>query len=55
MSKTGETVQFFCNDEGLRVRKASMTGGTTDYTLNGKQVVHLKNGTKMPFMASLHL
>ena len=45
MSKSGETVQFFYNDEGLRVRKVSTTGGTTDYTLNGKQVVHLKNGT----------
>ena len=45
MSKTGETVQFFYNDEGLRVRKVSTSGGTTDYTLHGKQVMHLKNGT----------
>ena len=45
MSKTGETVQFYYNDEGLRVRKTATTTGTTEYTLHGKQIVHMTNGT----------
>ena len=45
MTKTGETVQFYYNDEGLRVRKVSTSGGTTEYTLHGKQIVHMTNGT----------
>ena len=45
MTKTGETVQFYYNDEGLRVRKVSTTGGTTEYTLHGKQIVHMTNGS----------
>ena len=45
MIKSGETVQFFYNDERLRVCKVATTTGTTEYTLHGKQVVHLKNGT----------
>ena len=45
MSKAGETVSFSYNSDGLRVRKTATSTGTTDYTLHGKNVVHLTNGT----------
>ena len=45
MSKAGETVSFTYNADGLRVRKVATTTGVTDYTLHGKNVVHLTNGT----------
>ncbi len=41
MMKTGKTALFAYNSDGLRVRK-SVNGAVTDYTLHGKQVVHLK-------------
>ena len=43
MSKTGETVSFVYNEDGLRVQKTSSTKGTTNYTLHGKNVVHMTN------------
>ena len=43
MSKTGETVSFVYNGDGLRVQKTSTTKGTTNYTLHGKNVVHVTN------------
>ena len=44
MSKAGETVSFTYNADGLRVRKVTTSTGVTDYTLHGKNVVHLTNG-----------
>jgi hypothetical protein len=44
MTKAGTTATFLYNAEGLRVRK-TVNSTVTDYTLNGKQVVHLKQGT----------
>ena len=38
-------VEYKCNSDGLRVRKVATSTGTTDYTLHGKNVVHLTNGT----------
>ena len=43
MSKTGETVTFLYNADGLRVQKTSTTKGTTKYTLHGKNIVHITN------------
>ena len=45
MSKTGETVSFEYNEDGLRTKKTATSTGTTEYTLHGKNIVHLKNGT----------
>ncbi len=45
MSKSGTTINFAYNADGLRVRKTVVNGMVTDYTLNGKQVVHLKRGS----------
>ena len=45
MSKAGETVSFAYNADGLRVRKETTTTGVTDYTLHGKNVVHMTNGS----------
>ena len=43
MSKTGETVSFEYNEDGLRTKKTSTTKGETVYTLHGKNIVHLTN------------
>ena len=45
MSKSGETVSFTYNEDGLRVQKAATSTGTTKYTLHGKNIVHLTNGS----------
>lgn len=45
MSKTGETVSFEYNEDGLRTKKSATSTGTTEYTLHGKNIVHLKNGS----------
>jgi YD repeat-containing protein len=48
MSKSGTSVQYAYDPSGLRVRKAVTTGGstaTTEYTLNGKLITHLKKGS----------
>ena len=45
MSKAGETVSFTYNADGLRVRKVATSTGTTDYTLHGKNIVHMTNGS----------
>ena len=43
MAKSGETVSFVYNEDGLRVQKTSTSKGTTNYTLHGKNVVHMTN------------
>lgn len=43
MAKSGTTATFAYNADGLWVRK-TVNGTATDYTLHGKQVVHLKKG-----------
>ncbi len=45
MSKAGETLTFSYNADGLRTRKVSTTTGTTEYTLHGKNIVHLTQGS----------
>ena len=40
-----QMVEYKCNSDGLRVRKVATTTGVTDYTLHGKNLVHLTNGT----------
>lgn len=45
MSKSGETVSFTYNEDGLRVQKAAISTGTTKYTLHGKNIVHMTNGS----------
>ena len=40
-----QMVEYMCNSDGLRVRKVATTTGVTDYTLHGKNLVHLTNGT----------
>ena len=45
MSKASETVVFEYNADGLRVKKIATSTGTTNYTLHGKQITHLTNGS----------
>ena len=45
MSKSGETVSFVYNEDGLRVQKVATSTGTTKYTLHCKNIVHLTNGS----------
>ena len=48
MSRTGETISFEYNEDGLRTRKTVTVGQTetvTEYVLHGKNVVHLTRGT----------
>jgi len=45
MSRAGETATFTYNADGLRVKKVCTTTGTTNYTLHGKNLVHLSNGS----------
>ena len=45
MSKAGETATFTYNADGLRIKKVCTTTGTTNYTLHGKNVVHMSNGS----------
>ena len=44
MVKTGTTVQFTYDQNGMRTKKV-VNGVATEYTLNGKNIVHLKKGT----------
>ncbi len=44
MSKSGTTASFKYNENGLRVQK-TVNGVTTDYTLHGKNIVHMKQGS----------
>ncbi len=46
MSRIGgnETISFEYNENGLRTKKTSTVTGITEYTLHGKNVVHMKNG-----------
>lgn len=45
MSKSGETVNFVYNEDGLRVQKVATSTGTTKYTLHGKNIVHMTGGS----------
>ena len=45
MSKSGETVCFTYNEDGLRVQKVATSTGTTKYTLHGKNIVHMTSGS----------
>ena len=44
MSKSGTTAAFLYNADGLRVRK-TVNGLVTNYTLHGKNIVHLTQGS----------
>ncbi len=44
MSKSGTTASFKYNENGLRVQK-TVNGVTTDYTLHGKNIVQMKQGS----------
>ena len=44
MTKSGTTAAFAYNADALRIRK-TVNGTVTDYTLHGKQVVHVKQGS----------
>ena len=44
MYKSGETVSFKYNADGLRVQKVATSTGTTNYTLHGKNIVHMTQG-----------
>ena len=45
MYKSGETVSFKYNAGGLRVQKVATSTGTTNYTLHGKNIVHMTLGS----------
>lgn len=44
MNKTGTSTSYTYNADGLRIRK-TVNSTVTDYTLHGKRVVHLKQGS----------
>ena len=44
MVKTGTNAQFTYDHNGMRIRKI-VNGATTNYTLNGKNVVHMTQGS----------
>ena len=44
MQKSGETVEFVYNENGLRVQKTATSTGVTKYTLHGKNIVHMTQG-----------
>lgn len=44
MVKTGTNAQFTYDHNGLRVKKV-VNGVTTNYTLNGKNIVHMTQGS----------
>ena len=46
MSKIGEMVTFEYNEDGLRTKKTSTSKGVTEYTLRGKNIVHLTRGNQ---------
>ena len=45
MSKSGETVSFVYNTDGLRVQKTATSTGTTKYSMHGRNLVHLTKGS----------
>ena len=45
MQKSGETVEFVYNENGLRVQKTATSTGETKYTLHGKNIVHMAQGS----------
>ncbi len=44
MQKAGVNASFVYNENGLRVQK-TVNGVVTDYTLHGKHIVHMKQGS----------
>ena len=46
MSKSGTTASFKYNENGLRIQK-TVNGVVTNYTLHGKNVVHMTQGSNM--------
>ena len=45
MSKSGETLSFVYNEDGLRVQKVATSTGITKYTLHGKNIVHMTSSS----------
>ena len=45
MSRTGETVSFEYNEEGLRTKKTATSTGVTEYILHGKNITHMTQGS----------
>ena len=45
MQKSDETVEFIYNENGLRVQKTATSTGVTKYTLHGKNIVHMTQGS----------
>ena len=45
MSRSGEAVSFVYNSDGLRVQKIATSTGTTKYSMHGRNLVHLTNGS----------
>lgn len=45
MSRSGEAVTFVYNSDGLRVQKIATSTGTTKYSMHGRNLVHLTNGS----------
>ena len=45
MQKSGETVEFIYNENGLRVQKTAISTGVTKYTLHGKNIHHMTQGS----------
>ena len=45
MQKSGETVEFIYNENGLRMQKTATSTGVTKYTLHGKNIVHMTQGS----------
>ncbi len=45
MQKAGEVVEFVYNENGLRVQKTAASTGVTKYTLHGKNIVHMTQGS----------
>ena len=44
MQKSGETVEFVYNENGLRVQETATSTGVTKYTLHGKNIHHMTQG-----------
>lgn len=55
MTRTGETISFVYNEDGLRVRKSATSTGITEYTLHGTNIVHMTTqGDVMHFFYDAH-
>lgn len=45
INRTSVSVALDYNSDGLRVKKTASTTGTTNYTLHGKNITHMTNGS----------